>query len=733
MATNYCLPKKFTSVFLKAIQDGSLDINDLKNSSSAERRAKLADLLGDDNAKEVNTLFEEKLLVKNQQKAMLDWVRQVSGLSQPIRKSIEDQIVSMDKILNPVDEKSFLADLVNKKLGAEVTSDEAKAILTEAKMTSDLKTDWLLNPDDYGKRIAYGMAQGRLDDLVESMKPGGRTVGHVLVDLLNLPKTLQTSIGHLSAMAVQLTGTISTKEYWRGFAEMFKFFAKQENYELDKARIRTDPYYEHMKAASLQIVDIGNKLSTRDEAIQDHYVQQFNTYLSDKVGVPNLVKASSRAFTGVQNHVRTHLFVRFLKAAEAAGEDVRVGSQVTKDIAKTINDFTGRSSLGKDDRYSNAGPLMNGILYAPRKWLAGFNVINPWTYLDPRLSSVVRAQRIKLFLGAITTMGSMAMLLRSGGWKVDMNPNSQDFMAPISPGGEKYEYTGGMNIMVRLFSRLLTGRTIDKHGVETEFANALNIPGTNIPFGANNYVGHYVKRGPDGKDIDQGINKFADNRMSVLGRETWGKLAPATSTLTDFFMGHDAVGREFSVPEEVRHHLTPIVMSNLINFWTQNPKDTYDYAPSLLSILGVGLSSPLPPQVKQGMNSWGDPVNEWSWHDPVRSDLDDKLSQLGIIAKFPPDTINGVKLTDQQYQEYIHLSGQAAKEQITNLLNNPKFQSLPDNLKKQAVQEVFADSRVQPQAIIQMKSKGTDNDIVQKSFEAWKQKFLDQQQESNPQ
>lgn len=720
----YCLPKKDSAAFLAALQNGTLDINQLKQLSSEDRRAAFGKVLGDDNAKEVNTLFESKLLLKNQKKAMLDWVNQLAGLSQPIRKTIEDQILSLDKVLNPVDKKSFLADLANKKLGAAVTDVEAKAIFDQAKVVSDLKTDFVTsmtrdNPaGDQDKRIAYGLAQVKLLDTVEEMKPNGRTFAQHVTDIMGLPKSFQTSIGHLSAMAVQLTGAISTKAYWQGAYKMLGFFAKEENYDIFRAWSITHPKYNSWRAAGLQITQLGNDLNKWEEGIQTHYLEQINNHISDKTGAFNIIKASNRAFTGSQNYTRISLYDTWTNAAKAAGEDVRDGSPACKEIAKVINDFTGRGALGKGDKYANASTALNVVLWSVRKFSALVNVLNPYEYLKPYESKTARYVRYRLLAGTIMTFGAITMLLRSSGYSVDTNPISQGFMKAVSPGGEKYDWAGPFPGAIRLMSRILTGRMINANGKETEFAQSV-APSI---FGDNKFVGHYVTKDKDGNYHDAGEDKYAKNRLELTGEYFRGLLAPVVSILVNAMAGSDPVGNDFSVPAEIRHHMEPINISQFINYYYENPQDTADVLPSLISIFGVGLQSPLAPQVKQGMNVWGDEVNQWSFHDPVRTKLDQELDQIGVHPQFPYPSIGGVKLTDQQYQDYIKISGSFAKDRLSDLFDSPKFQAAPTPLKKQAIDGIFSTGRSKAIGYIQAKYHDTKDDIIKPSNELWKQK-----------
>ena len=74
-----CLPKDIVKKFIDALKDGTIDPDALSRMSSAERRTFFDGIVGKDSAKDVNALFESKLLLKDQQTGMVNWAREVAG------------------------------------------------------------------------------------------------------------------------------------------------------------------------------------------------------------------------------------------------------------------------------------------------------------------------------------------------------------------------------------------------------------------------------------------------------------------------------------------------------------------------------------------------------------------------------------------------------------------------------------------------------------------------------
>ena len=58
----FCLPTKYADKIKQAVRSGKLNPEKLNNMTSAQRREFLTGLVGNKNARQVNLLFERKLL-----------------------------------------------------------------------------------------------------------------------------------------------------------------------------------------------------------------------------------------------------------------------------------------------------------------------------------------------------------------------------------------------------------------------------------------------------------------------------------------------------------------------------------------------------------------------------------------------------------------------------------------------------------------------------------------------
>lgn len=680
----WCLVPEYAEKFLDAIRDGALSPESLMSMTSAERREAFGRLVGKENAHEINAQFESKMLLADQKKGLVNWAKKVGGLTEPARRDILSTISKLDKVLQPEDEQSFMEDLAAKKLGVSVTAEEARQIFDLSKTAETAKALMQEDIGNVANRVAYGRALMDLKDGVESMKPGGHTFLHNIVDVLNIPKTALTSILHFSAPFVQGWGMISTKRAWEAFGSMFQYFASEENYKNLTAYMISHPDYHLAVDGKLGITKLTDQLSQREEAIQSTLVEQANQWLTDRTGVPNLVRASSRAFTGYLNYVRFNRFVDLLNAARNAGEDVRPGSTVVHDLAKVVNDFTGRGSIGPGDKYSSAVPALNAVFFSPRKISATMNMFEPTRYINPNISKTARVAAIRQLTGSLIATGAVLSLAKAIGASVNPDPRSQDF-AKIVIGGEKLDMTGGNSGYVRLLARLVSNQEISAKGKLTELGEGFR----------------------------------STTRADLLANWVRGKLSPVAGFLADALYGKDPVGRPFSLTQEMTDKLVPITMGAFINYAMNDSENTVAILPSLAAIFGVALESPLPPMSRSGRDAWGDKLPPFgtpkAWHDdPVNQEF----TRLGYTQNFPTNTIRGQKLTDAQFDQYVQTSGRLAHMRLEDVISSPGWSAVPSGIQLKVMKDIVRKSRDMAATTIMIQAQGGPNDIMKKASDA---------------
>ena len=729
MAASYCLPRSLVTKFTEATKPGgSLDPYELQDLAPDSRRLALERVLGDaDHAKEVNAAFEEKLLLRYKD-GFQQW-REKLVAPEAIKETIADQINKLDsRILDPKTSGDIYKDLAEKKLGFQVNKAEAKQIFTAASDVKQAKAAWdvTLRTDvtakDYfnllrgkyskaGKGLTadevqtqyntvqarndYGQSLQNLNDVMTQVR-GDQSLVNKIMNLSTVAKTLETGIGHFSGFGVQLWGSWTQPATYSGFIEQLKYFKDEKNYQQLQNYIISHPYYDLAVKSRLGLTDLKGLTSKREEEIQSKILQDGMDWVAKKTGLPiNILAASSRAFTGYLNYVRFDTFTRYVDAIKRVNpDDVYGESPVVQQAAAVVNTLSGRANLGSAKIDAVAGPLLNTVLFTARKTMADINMSNPFWYGNILLKAYktgnweVAKRAIAPLMGQIAIVYGTLNLVHSlhpFGWDADINPISQSGGELVSPSGEKINISGSARTFVRLWARILEQKEIETDGKEVQLG---------------------------------GTGPYADNTLTLIGKEIRGRLGPNAGFLTDFALHTDAIGREFNIGTELKDKLAPIVMKNFIDYWNNNPQHALTDMPILTSLAGVPMSSPLPLGERNGLDAWGEDYNKSWFHDPSQNDLvDSEMKKIGLKAQFPGRSVNGNKLNDEQYTAYIKLAGTDAKQRLQTLMSGPGWDSTPTAMKQFQVKMIEQTSQIGAQATLHLGSLNTSNDLVQQSLD----------------
>jgi len=248
----FCLTKQTKDSFKKALKDREIDPIKLAGLSSIDRRSFLEKYVGKENAQHVNALFESKLLLKNQKAGYISWAKKITGITPQTKMDIISKIERMTEVLDPKDEKVFLQDLANTRLGVEVTQEEAKTVSNLSKKISDMES----KTDKTKSNIPLGRAKLDLTDYVNSLS--GKKAD-LLTNIAGVPRSLMASFD-LSAPLNQGWGMISRKRFYTSLGTMLKSAVNKNAFRDLQAEIITHPKYDLAKKAGLRLTDLGDKL-----------------------------------------------------------------------------------------------------------------------------------------------------------------------------------------------------------------------------------------------------------------------------------------------------------------------------------------------------------------------------------------------------------------------------------------------------------------------------------------
>ena len=116
---------------------------------------------------------------------------------------------------------------------------------------------------------------------------------------------------------------------------------------------------------------------------------------------------------------------------------------------------------------------------------------------------------------------------------------------------------------------------------------------------------------------------------------------------------------------------------------------------------------------------WGEPVPSRGWLGTYRQSIandpvDQALYPLGIYPALPERRIRGVKLTDQQYDDYSRIAGRDAHMRVNAIVTMPGFSVMPTGPKIELINKAISGSRDRARNLVLMKYP----DIIEQAIAA---------------
>ena len=653
---SYCLIKPLADAFRKALKDGRIDPEKLAGLSSEERHAFFADIIGEDNAGKVNALFESKLLQNDVEQGMINWAKQVTGIKPEVRNDLISRIQKMKPgILNPADEKAFLEDLASRRLGTEVTLEEAKQI-TElsnnlAKAKENIPTD----------RLAYGAARVQLENYLNDIK---RENGKIkLADFRTNPAGSATRVvSGIAGFAKSMKATLDVSALGRqGFKAAF---THPRQWASGAAKTFLDVYNTlRTKTTDDGVMNaIKADIYSRDNAIDGTYKRMkldigtgeeaYPTSLPERIpAFGRLFKASEVAYQGFLMRLRADVADRYIKTAIDNGVDLKDPFQAQA-IGRLVNSLTGRGNLGP---FENSGKAVNAVFFSPKSVKANFDFLT--AHALEKTSGFARKQAA---INLLKVLGGMAAILATAKAvkqdSVETDARSADF-GKIRVGDTRFDISAGMSSIVTLATRLIERSS---------------------------------KSSISGKVSDLGTGFGQTSPIELLTNFAENKLAPVAALLRDLLNGTDSQGNPLTVQGEASNLLMPLPVTNAKEV-LGNPNaapavvailadalgiatNTYSDQSSLANILGD--NKELLKNLHDLSNSAGQPLNFTNWNS----------SKSANLAAFK------AKFGEREYKSGAERYAFQVKTRLEALMQNPKYQKLSDADKVKAVNQVNTDA-----------------------------------------
>lgn len=537
----HCIPKYVVNEFLDKIKSGELTPTMLINMTSDERVKTFEEIFGMENAKDINYLFEQKMILKNQIKGMISWVNKIKGLNDIKRKDMISKIEKLDHYLTPKEEKEFYSDLVEHRLGVAVTMDEAKNISTLAKRFQDAKTTQEKAVAEYDfKKYTDGLKLNVNPQFEDWYKP--QNWSKDIIELAGIVKGLRASFDMSALLRQGLKVMVTHPKIWlknskQSFIDVYNSLKSEHSAD---------------EVARASAIDIMSRENYQNGLYQKYKLalgvleEEFPSTLPEKIpGIKRLYKASENAFNLFMYRTRADIFDLLYKTAEENGVS-------TDGLGVFVNSLTGRGSLGFAEPVAKA---VNNLFFSPRFLKSNIDILTAGV-LNKNRSAFVKKEAAKATLAYIGFV-SLVLLLANAFDEdsVEEDPRSSDF-GKIRINNTRFDMSGGAGNLVVLLSRLISKSTKSSTtGIVRELGN-----------------------------------KFGQQSVGdVFTNFVEGKLSPAAHLMMDVYRGYDFTGKPVDKKYLMMNGLLPIPAQNA--FENLDDEETAVYLAGLIAdFFGVGTS-----------------------------------------------------------------------------------------------------------------------------------------------
>jgi hypothetical protein len=543
----YCLIPQLADKFKKALSSGEIKPVELSEMSSKERQDFFGKLIGETDAPNVNALFESKLLLKNQQQGMITWAKTISGLKEPAKRDIFATIERLDKALNPTEEKAFLNDLVNKRLGTEVTMEESKKIFDLSKAIEDAKAglneDGVTFKSDEAK-LKYGEAKTALNEYVKELKSSSMNL--TKEEFKNNPfgateKAISQAAGTFKSATSSMDNSGILRQGWK------TLMTNPDIWRKNAAQTFRDIWdtlgdKDAMKAVYADAFSRENSLNgyyKKAKLAVGVTEEAFPSSIPEKIpGYKRLYQASQNAYAGFLYRQRMDIFDKYIDIAKKTG--VELSDKELSSIGNMVNSLTGRGSFGRYE--GEAINAVNNIFFSPRLIKSHFDTLGGHVLTGggglKAGSNFVRKEAAKNLLKIISGTAGILMTAKAiNPDSVELDSRSADF-GKIKIGNTRFDVTGGMGSVAVLASRLIRNSS---------------------------------KSSTTGKVTELNSGKFgSQTKGDVLVNFAENKLSPMAALIDHLWVkGTDFKGNKPTVMGEAKTLLAPIGLQNFV----ENAKD----------------------------------------------------------------------------------------------------------------------------------------------------------------
>lgn len=534
-----CLPKNIADKFIDKLKSGEITPEKLEAMGDEGRHQYFASFMGEANASMVNALFESKLLLKNQQKGMITWAKQIAGLKPAVRRDLLSRIQKMGEILKPEELEDFYSDLASQRLGTEVTMEQAGKIYDMSQRVKE-KLDAIPQDSPIGspERIDYGTSLVLFKQYVSELKSNNEITNpaELFEAVASITKANAASYDNSFFLRQGFLTLINEPDIWtKNFLKSWGDIAKELKGVDANLPIKAD-VFSRPNAINGKYNDIGLDIGIEsEEHIPSHAPGNIPL-------LGRLFKASEAAYNGAALRIRADLADRWIAEAEGLGVDIK---SKEAGVGEAINSITGR---GKVNLTPSQSKVINAAIFSIRYLKSNIDTLSaPFKgaldvvtgYKGPNAYARKKAAQY-----AVKTIGAIAGILTIAKFldpeSVEEDPRSSDF-GKIMVGKNhevKINVSLGMGSLITLASRLVPTTHNGKRG--------------------------FWRKNAKGKYVQTNLGKYGVSDPSEIALDFMkGKAAPIAKALLNMWEGKDYSGNKVTALGELIRLATPIPIQNL--------------------------------------------------------------------------------------------------------------------------------------------------------------------------
>ena len=394
----------------------------------------------------------------------------------------------------------------------------------------------------FGKEFTDTLLEKR--PLLEKMKEAG-------LQIANLPRSIMASYDlSFGLRQGSFAAPRFRREFFDSFKKQFSWFGSERAFQENQKVIASNLNYPLAIESGVQFTEMDSLMKEREERFASQWAEI----------VPG-VRQSARAYTAFANKYRMDIFDTLVQDAEKLGLNPQENRDLSKKIAKFVNNATGRGSLGD---FESSALYLNALFFSPRLMASRVGILTK--LFDPRFyykeSPFIRKEFLKTILSWLGTGLSIMGIAKLMGAEVGDDPRSSDF-GKIRIGDTRIDHWGGFQPYIRMVGQLISGQ---------------------------------YKSSTTGKIVTLGEGYRPLTRLEILQRQIESKQAPVFSLITELLKGQTFEGKKINIPKAVALRFIPMVVQDLYDIVKENP----DALPAIiLAPFGVGIQTYKPKSRKK--------------------------------------------------------------------------------------------------------------------------------------